>query len=114
MKVWVDAQLSPAIARWLQITFGIEAVAVRDLGLLEAKDREIFLAARAAEAVVMSKDSDFVRLLEELGPPPQVVWVTCGNTSNARLREIFASAWPAAALLFQNGEPLVEISDRAT
>lgn len=41
MKVWVDAQLSPAIARWLQITFGIEAVAVRDLGLLEAKDREI-------------------------------------------------------------------------
>ena len=30
-------------------------------------------AARSASAVVMTKDSDFVSLLERFGPPPQVV-----------------------------------------
>ena len=89
-------------------------MAVRDLGLREAKDRQIFLAAKVASAVIMSKDSDFVRLLEELGPPPQVVWLTCGNTSNARLRLILLTAWPAAASLLENGEALVEIGDTAT
>ena len=36
----------------------------------------------------MTKDSDFVLLLDKLGAPPQVIWVTCGNTSNARLKEV--------------------------
>ena len=114
MKIWVDAQLSPAIARWFWETSGVEAVPVRDLGLRDAKDREIFLAAREAGAVVVSKDADFVQLLEELGPPPQVVWVASGNTSNARLRQILAVARPAATGLLEHGEPLVEIGDEAT
>ena len=114
MKVWVDAQLSPTIARWLGEVFSIEAVHVRDLRLLHAKDREVFLAARAAGVVVMSKDTDFVRLLETLGQPPQVLWVTCGNTSNSRLHQVLLAAWPHAHRLLSSGEALVEISDRAT
>jgi hypothetical protein len=44
---------------------------------------------RAAEAsVVVTKDEDFVRLLERHGPPPQIVWVTCGNVRNAALRAV--------------------------
>ena len=93
MILWVDTQLSPALARWLSETFGIMAHAVRDLGLREAKDLIIFHAAREAGAVVMSKDSDFVMLLERFGPPPQVLWVTCGNTSNARMRAFFSRAF---------------------
>ncbi len=97
MIIWVDAQLSPAVATWLTSTFGVQSIAVRDLGLREATDREIFLAARNASAVVMSKDSDFVRLFNEFGPPPRVIWLTCGNTSNARLKEILAKALPRAS-----------------
>ena len=44
------------------------------------------------------------------GPPP-VLWVTCGNTSNARLREILTKSLPPALELLRRGEPLVEISD---
>jgi predicted nuclease of predicted toxin-antitoxin system len=113
MKIWVDAQLSPSIARWFHNPPEIEAAAVRDLGLREAKDRQIFLAARQASAIVVTKDVDFVQLLEELGPPPQVVWITCGNTSNHRLGQILTTAWPAAKALLARGEPLVEISDEA-
>ena len=81
----------PRWHRWLSDTFGVTAHAVRDLGLRDAKDLPIFHAAREAGAVIMSKDSDFVLLLERLGPPPQILWVTCGNTSNARLRDILES-----------------------
>ncbi len=111
MIVWIDAQLSPALARWISETFGVAASAVRDLGLREAKDRTIFHAAREAGAVVMSKDSDFVVLLGQFGPPPQVLWVTCGNTSNARLRTVLLQGFPEARARLEQGEPLVEISD---
>lgn len=74
--------------------FSVSAHALRDLGLRDGTDRAIFAATRGAAAVVMTKDSDFVKLLEELGPPPQVIWLTCGNTSNARLKQILAKALP--------------------
>ena len=40
---------------------------------------------RQGNVIVLTKDSDFVQLLERRGPPPQVVWLTCGNTSNLAL-----------------------------
>lgn len=88
MTLWIDAQLSPQLAPWLEECLGVAAVAVRDLGLRNAKDREIFLAAREAAAIVMSKDSDFVTLAERHGPPPKLLRVTCGNTSNAYLKSL--------------------------
>jgi predicted nuclease of predicted toxin-antitoxin system len=111
--VWTDAHLSPALAPWLAATFGIEAAALRTLGLREAEDPAIFAAARAAGAVLMTKDSDFVALVERLGPPPQIIWLTCGNTTNEALRGLLAAAWPRIATLVQTGEPLIEISERA-
>jgi predicted nuclease of predicted toxin-antitoxin system len=84
---------------------------VRDLKLREAKDLAIFRAAREAGAVIMSKDSDFILLLERFGPPPQILWVTCGNTSNARMREVLLKSFPEARARLEQGEPLVEISD---
>ena len=113
MVVWTDAQLSPALASWLGATFGVEATPVRDLGLRDAEDAAIFAAAREAGAVVLTKDRDFVELVARHGPPPQVVWLTCGNTSNAALRAILVDAWPRAAALLAAGEPLVEVSERA-
>ncbi|MGI2904204.1 DUF5615 family PIN-like protein [Tolypothrix sp. VBCCA 56010] len=110
MTIWVDAHLSPAIATWITSTFGIEAVALRDLGLRDAEDPEIFSSAKAQKCVVMTKDSDFVDLVERLGSPPQIIWLTCGNTSNARLCEILSETLPRALELLAAGETLVEIS----
>ena len=110
MTIWVDAQMSPAIAVWISSNFAVNAVAIRDLGLRDAKDKEIFEVARRENAVVMTKDSDFVLLLDRLGAPPQVIWLTCGNTSNVRLKEILTSTLPKALELLISGEDLVEIS----
>jgi predicted nuclease of predicted toxin-antitoxin system len=111
MILWLDAQLPPSLAAWIAAAFGVEARAVRDLGLRDAKDVPIFQAARAANAVVMTKDRDFIELLRRLGPPPKVLWVTCGNTSNARLRDILTRVLSAALALLARGEDLVEIGD---
>ena len=102
---------APSVAAWITATFGIVAHAVRDLGLRDAKDQPILQAARAAGAVVMTKDSDFVEMLQRLGPPPKVFWLTCGNTSNARLREILSRELLAAVARLEGGESLVEIGD---
>jgi predicted nuclease of predicted toxin-antitoxin system len=67
VKIWVDAQMSPAIATWISSNYAVNAVAIRDLGLRDAQDKEIFEAARQEKAVVMTKDSDFVLLLDKLG-----------------------------------------------
>jgi predicted nuclease of predicted toxin-antitoxin system len=111
VTIWLDAQLSPALATWLRQVFIVEAVPVRDLGLRDAADAAIFESARSANAVVMTKDSDFVQLLERHGPPPQVLWLTCGNTSNEALKQILRPAWPTITTMLTAGEPLVEIGD---
>lgn len=110
MTIWIDAQISPAIAAWISSDFAVNAVAVRDLGLREATDQEIFLAAQRERVIVMTKDRDFVLLLDRFGSPPQVIWITCGNTSNARLKEILTGTLLKAIELLQSGEELVEIN----
>ncbi len=110
MIIWIDAQFSPAIATWITENFDVQAIAVRELGLRDATDRQIFLEARQEGAVVMTKDSDFPRMLDESGGPPKVIWVTCGNTSNERLREILSSTLASAIALLESGETLVEIN----
>jgi len=113
MRIWIDAQLSPAIAAWIDRTFeGIEAESVRAVGLRDAFDHNIFEQARQQNVVVMSKDHDFIKLIEQHGPPPQIIWITCGNTSNTRMRKILSETLPKARELLEGGEAIVEISDK--
>lgn len=113
MKIWVDAQLSPEIARWLRDSFGVDASALKDLGLRDAEDHDIFFAARAARIVMMTKDEDFAYLVLRDGPPPQIIWIRSGNTSNQRLKEILGKQWSAVVALLAAGESLVEVTERS-
>ena len=115
MKLWLDAQLSPKLVPWLVATFELDALAAQsDAELRTASDAAIFQAARSSDAVVMTKDRDFVDLVDRLGPPPRVIWLTFGNTSNRSMRQILTSALPTALRAIEGGEPIVEISDRTT
>ncbi len=58
----------------------------------------------------MTKDSDFVSLLDRFGSPPKIIWLTCGNTSNSNLKIILSKTLQTAIELFDNGEEIVEIS----
>jgi predicted nuclease of predicted toxin-antitoxin system len=110
--IWLDAQLPPVLARWLRDLGAADVWHVADLDLLMASDLEVHSRARAHGAIVITKDIDFVQLLEQYGPPPQIVWVTCGNVSNVAMRTIFETAWPRLGGLLAQGEPLVEVGSR--
>jgi len=108
---WIDAQLSPALAPWLTETFKVEAYSVKFLGYRDAADKVIFDAAREASAVVITKDADFVSMLEQYGSPPQVLWLTLGNTTNAHLKAVLSETFAKALALLETDEELVEIGD---
>jgi predicted nuclease of predicted toxin-antitoxin system len=111
--IWIDAQLSPSLALWINQKFnGIEAKSVRSLGLREARDKEIFSKAKENRAIIMTKDDDFLQLLEIHQAPPQVIWISCGNTSNRRMRDLLEKHLHTALNLLQAGNSLVEISDK--
>ena len=111
MIFWIDEQISPKFAIWLSQRFEVVAHSVDTLGYFSTKDEDIFEKARAENVVFITKDRDFREMVLAKGAPPQVVWVTCGNTSNLRLQSIFEKAFPLALDLLHAGEKLVEITD---
>lgn len=111
MNLWLDAQLSPRLARWINQQFpAVTASALRDLGLRDAEDAEIFQQARQTGAIVMTKDHDFVDLQTRLGSPPKIIWLTCGNTSEAALQAILTQHLQTALGFLAGTDELVEIS----
>ena len=104
----VDAQLPPALARWL-VDQGMQAEHVFDLGLNEAADQKIWEYARLSGAVILTKDEDFVVLSSTDPEGPAVIWVRLGNTTRKSLLRVFESAWPALREQLELGEKLVEL-----
>ena len=87
----------------------INAIALRDLGQRDADDSAIFDAAKKANVVLISKDSDFVELVMRHGTPPKLIWLTCGNVSNAALQTLFNAKLLEAIQLLEGGESIVEL-----
>lgn len=109
MIIWVDEHLSRRVAAWLQSAFGVEAAHVSELGLTSSLDEVIFERARAADAVLLTKDYDFVELVDRLGPPPRVILLTTGNSSTAFLIELLQARFPAILTALEAGETVVEL-----
>jgi predicted nuclease of predicted toxin-antitoxin system len=79
VTIWLDKQLPRVPGSWAREHLGVDCTSVRELALQRASDLVIFHAARAAGALVMTKDTDFAEFVGRFGPPPQVVLVTCGR-----------------------------------
>jgi predicted nuclease of predicted toxin-antitoxin system len=109
VTIWLDNHLSPALATWIASEFDEPCVQVRDVGLARASDKDIFESARIAASVFITKDRDFAELVTRIGPPPSIILLSCGNTSNAYLQAMLRHQLAAALALARGGEALVEI-----
>ena len=58
----------------------------------------------------MTKDRDFIDLQSRLGGPPKIIWLTCGNTSEAALQSIMTQHLLTALGFLAGKDDLVEIS----
>ena len=73
MIIWINAQILPLIDSWIKQNYNINAIPVRDLGLLYAKDDEIYFEAKKRNAIILTKDYDFLDLVTRYGSPPQII-----------------------------------------
>jgi len=55
------------------------------------------------------KGSDLVELLERHGPPPKIIWLTCGHTSGAALRKILTAHFQEGLCRWDAGDEPMEI-----
>lgn len=108
--IWLDAQLPPSLAPWITENIGEPCLAVREIGLRDAVDFDIFTQAKKANVIVMTKDKDFIELLYVHHAPPKVIWLTCGNTSKQRLKEIMTSHLRQAINILATANDMVEIN----
>ena len=109
MNFLVDAQLPPALARFLA-SLGEEAIHVLDVGLLDASDSAIWDFALKDDWIIITKDDDFQFRASVTAQPPKIIWVRVGNCSKQRLIEIFKVHWDALKCELAAGAILVEIS----
>ncbi|MDR3688282.1 MAG: hypothetical protein P4L46_02805 [Fimbriimonas sp.] len=98
--------MSTSIERHFQVI----CHSVVDLPVDRAGDEDNFLRARDSRAIVVSKDSDVVDLVNRLGQARLVLWVTCGDRSNALMNELFIRVLPHAAKLLVKGEPRADMA----
>jgi predicted nuclease of predicted toxin-antitoxin system len=83
---------------------------VQFLGLDTATDLVLWEFARAHAYTIVTKDVDFLELALIRGFPPKVVWLNCGNLSNATLREkLLSRAGEIHAFLAAHDQGVLEI-----
>lgn len=108
MKFLVDNQLPGALARFLA-THGHDAQHVVDLKLDEANDREIWRYAVAQNRVLISKDEDFLHLVNQIAASGSLIWVRLGNCRKRVLIEAFERALPSIITSLDQGQRFIEL-----
>jgi predicted nuclease of predicted toxin-antitoxin system len=111
MIILLDVHLPPSLAQWIEEEFKIECKSFESLNWLTLDDEHVFINAKSMNAIVITKDNDFLNLLLKHKAPPKIIWLTCGNTSKQRLKEILSS-YLSVALKMLNDDDLVEISGK--
>lgn len=108
MQFLVDAQLPPALARWISAQ-GYAASHVADIGMSSALDREIWDRAYGAGAVIITKDEDFATLRAISPDGPTIIWLRTPNCRRQILLDGFARLWPQLLDRLNQGETLIEL-----
>ncbi|MEK7685377.1 MAG: DUF5615 family PIN-like protein [Verrucomicrobiota bacterium] len=108
MNFLVDAQLLPALARWI-VSQGHSATHVFDIGLQTADDPVVWERARSESTVIISKDEDFVDYWLLSAEPVHLVWIRKGNCSNRALLAWLEPLWPDTLKRLEQGERLIEL-----
>jgi len=104
MRFLVDAQLPPALARWIAAQGHVAEHVAIALAPTEP-DAAIVRYAIQNGAVIITKDSDFLLL----APPPSILIAATGNITNQALLALFADQFDRSVEDLANGQAVVEI-----
>jgi predicted nuclease of predicted toxin-antitoxin system len=106
MRFLLDAQLPPALCRWLADK-GHEANHITEF--LPGETPDILVADQAIRdgSVLLTKDDDFA--LRHQKPRLVVIWVRIGNAGNRALFAWLEPRWAEIMAALEAGETLIEV-----
>lgn len=87
MKLLIDQNLSHRLKENLKDLFP-GSVHVKDFGMEDKGDSDIWEFSKQNGFTVLSKDSDFHQRSFVLGHPPKVIWIKKGNCSTEAIISI--------------------------
>ena len=109
MKILLDANISWKLIEKLKLFFG-ECNHVDLIGLnVPAEDKDIWDYALNNGYIIITKDTDFVDLMELKGFPPKIVLLKTGNNSSKALVELLINTKSTIEDLAENNYGLLEI-----
>ena len=87
MKLLFDQNLSPRLPRLLADLYPDRAH-IRELGMRDATDTQVWQYAKAKGFAIVSKDSDFQARSLLHGHPPKFIWLRIGNCSVSTIEDL--------------------------
>ncbi len=110
--IWTDTHISPAIAKWLNEQFEmLNVISFYKLGFHVESDYSIFMKAKEAKAIFITKDKDYINLLATFKAPPHIIFLKMGNIANNELKIILQRSLPKALdLILKHHYHIVEIA----
>lgn len=87
MKLLFDQNISFRIVREIIETFP-KAGQVRELGLENSTDREIWKYAKQNNYSIVKFDADFSDMSNLYGHPPKIIWLRTGNRRTSALARL--------------------------
>jgi predicted nuclease of predicted toxin-antitoxin system len=109
MKILLDANISWKLTKALSPIFG-ECLHVDNIGItVPAQDVDIWDYAKENGFIIITKDNDFVDLLEVKGYPPKIVLLKTGNSSSKALVQLLTNSKTLIQELSENDYGLLEI-----
>ena len=110
IRIWTDTNISPAIAKWLNEEFYVNATSFYKLNFHTETDYNIFMEAKANDVIFITKDKDYKKLLLTFKVPPYIILIKSGNLSNADLKKLLQqSLQKCLDLILKHNYHIVEI-----
>jgi len=82
---------------------------LEDVGLRHAEDMEVWDFAVKNQAVLLTKDEDFIEHYRRRPDGPVIVWLRIGNASKKALLAWFLPSFPAILARIDAGDRLIEL-----
>ncbi len=93
MKLLLDQNISFRVTKMLADIFpGIAQV--RELGLENSRDIEIWQFAREQQYVIVTFDADFYDISLLRGIPPKIIWLRTGNLTSKNIEKLLRENAP--------------------
>ena len=108
MKFLIDNQLPAALSRFFA-SVGCDSLHVIEIGLGSASDAEVWRYACEEGRTVVTKDEDFLHLVNRQPQSGGLIWVRLGNCRTANLLTQFERLWPRIHASLDAGDRVIEI-----